>query len=92
MTQGYSQADGLPEHAVADPELQPAWRSHLGHDAEFILDAQGEPGHVEVAMAAVDVDQQVQVAAGVASPRATEPKTRMLRTQNRWPARRIASR
>jgi hypothetical protein len=59
-----------------DDELQPARRSHLGHDAEFVLDTQGEPGHVEVAMAALDVDQQVQVAVGsclAAGHRAEDP-------------------
>ena len=58
-----SQGDGLPQHAFADPELQPAWRSHLGHHAELVLDSQSEPGYVEVTMAAVEVDQQIQVAA-----------------------------
>jgi hypothetical protein len=43
-------------------------------------------------MAALDIDQQVQVTVGVASPRATEPKTRMLRTPNRTPSCVIASR
>jgi hypothetical protein len=55
---------GLPQHAVADPELQPTRRRYLGHHAEFVLDAEGEPGHVEVAVAALDIDQQVQVAVG----------------------------
>jgi hypothetical protein len=45
-----------------DPELQSTRRCYLGHQAEFVFDTQGEPGHVEVAMAAIGVDQQVQVA------------------------------
>jgi hypothetical protein len=31
-------------------------------DAKLVLHAQGEPGHVEVAMAPLDIDQQIQVA------------------------------
>ena len=35
-----------------------------GRRIRLVLDAQGEAGHVEVAMAAVNVDQQIQVAVG----------------------------
>src|SRR4029077_5003654 len=51
-----SQGDGLPQDAVADPELQPTRGGYLSHHAGFVLDAQGEPGHVEVAVAPLNVD------------------------------------
>lgn len=57
-----SQRDGLGQHASVHAGLQPVDGRHLGEDTEQLLDVKCKAGHVEVAMAGADVDEQVQVA------------------------------
>jgi hypothetical protein len=57
-----SQGDSLTQDTIPDPELQALRRSDLSKNTKRIFNAEGESRHVQVAVASVDIDKQIEVA------------------------------
>ena len=87
----WSQRAGLAQDPTSEQPGQPA----LGHDidvsAEQVLEVLGQGHLVEQAATGLEVNEEVEVAVGPASPRAKEPNTRRTRAPCRDTSRRTAA-